>query len=116
MNGQDYQAPAASNTVEWLEVVALAELEEGSPSLHRVGTQQFVLIRRGDTVTATEPLCPHKFAPLQEGHVEAGCLVCPVHEAHFNLDSGVPREGDGWAGQLELFATEVRDGHVWVQA
>ncbi len=116
MNDQDYQVPAASTDVEWLDGGLLKDLEDGAPSLQRLGTKQCVLIRRGDTVVATEALCPHKFAPLQEGHLEDGCLVCPVHDAHFNLDSGTPREGDGWAGQLELFATEIRDGRVWVQA
>lgn len=70
-----------------------------------------LVVRDGDDVHGFDALCPHKFAPLQEGRLEDGCLVCPVHDAHFQMD-GTPRDGDSWAGQLPTHPTRIVAGQV----
>lgn len=98
--------------MQWHDVGAAAELPP--LSLQRVGTQQVIVVNQ-DPPKATTPLCPHKFAPLQEGHVEDGCIHCPVHDAAFCLDTGEPREGDGWAGQLDVYPAKLEAGRILVQ-
>lgn len=98
--------------MQWQEVGAAASLP--ALSVQRVGTKS-VLIVNQDRPRATTPLCPHKFAPLEEGHLEDGCLHCPVHDAAFHLDSGTPRDGDGWAGQLDVYPAKLEDGVIYVQ-
>lgn len=97
----------------WESATRIDDLPEAEPCAVRIGTRALVLVRHGDAVHAFDALCPHKFAPLQEGHVADGCLVCPVHDAHFQMD-GTPRDGDGWAGQLPTHATRVVEGRVEV--
>lgn len=99
-------------SVQWHEVGSPTDLP--TLSLQTAGTQQ-VLVINTEPPRATAPLCPHKFAPLEEGTLEENCLHCPVHDAAFHLDSGIPREGDGWAGQLQTFPARLRDGIIEVQ-
>jgi anthranilate 1,2-dioxygenase ferredoxin subunit len=98
--------------VQWHEVGIAAELPE--LSVQRVGTTGILIVNH-DPPRASTPLCPHKFAPLEEGHLEDGCLHCPVHDAAFKLESGEPRDGDGWAGELDMYPAKLEDGKIWVQ-
>lgn len=102
--------------VGWTDAVALDDLPDGRPTVVRVGTTPVLLARLGSTVHATEPVCPHKFADLSEGTVEDGCLRCPLHDAAFHLDTGLPRAGDEWAGRLPTLACRVERGRVLVRA
>lgn len=114
MNGSDFQGDGGSTDVAWHDAIQLDNLDEG---LHMVlvGTQQVLLVRRGDDVRATEPLCPHKFAMLADGELLDGCIKCPQHEAHFDPETGEPQEGEEWAGTLTVFPCRVADGVVQVQ-
>ncbi len=98
----------------WTDAAALDDLPKARPTVVRVGTTHVLLVRRGGAVHATEPLCPHKFAALEEGTVEDGCLRCPVHDAAFHLDTGEPRDGDAWAGRLQTYPVRVEAGRVHV--
>ena len=99
----------------WHDALALAALAPETPTLHRIGTTHVVLVRQGDAVHAFDAVCPHKFSPMQDGTLEGACIVCPVHDAHFQLTDGVPREGDGWAGTLPVYEARVMDGTVQVR-
>lgn len=98
----------------WTPAASLEELPDGSPHAVRLGTKALVLLRRGDSVHAFDALCPHKFAPLSEGHLEGDCLACPVHDAHFHMD-GTPRDGDSWAGTLRTYPVRIEGGNVAVK-
>ena len=97
----------------WHPVCGLDQIPEGI-SPHRVGTQAMLLVRDGDAVHAIDAVCPHKFGPLEDGDVQDGCIVCPLHDAGFRLDDGAPRPGDEWGGRLPVHRTQVRDGTVFV--
>ncbi len=99
---------------EWTEALGLDELPDGSPHAVRVGTTRVLFVRQAEAVHAFEAVCPHKFADLAEGHLEDGCLHCPMHDAAFHMD-GTPRAGDEWAGNLSLYPCRVEEGRVLVQ-
>lgn len=93
--------------VVWTRACTVDELQEAAVTPLRVGTTALVAVRAGDDVHVFDALCPHKFGPLSEGHVEDGCLHCPVHDAAFHLESGHPREGEGWAGTLRRYPARI---------
>ncbi len=93
----------------------LSAFEEDTPTAVRAGMKALVLVRSGDSVRAVDALCPHKFGPLQDGTIENGCIVCPIHDAHFSCQDGSPRAGDEWAGTLETFPCFVEEGAVFVE-
>lgn len=63
------------------------------------------IFRHGDEYFAIDNLCPHRQAALSLGEVEDGVVVCPYHQARFDL-----RTGKGLPGphQADLTSYPVR--------
>ena len=53
-----------------------------------IGDTPIVLIRAGGAVHAYAGKCPHAGAPLEEGAVCRGRIVCPWHKAEFAVGDG----------------------------
>ncbi len=100
-------------TLESIEDGGYAEAEgvvHGDP-------ESLILYRRGQQVHAWLNVCPHagrrldwapgKFLKSKEGH-----LVCAVHGATFEPDTGHCIVGPCRGDRLRAVAVEVRDGHV----
>ncbi len=84
---------------EWTDAADVSEVEEGR--LHRVDVQDqpVVLVRQGDRVYAIGATCSHYGAPLEEGMVQDGCLVCPWHASRFRLEDGSVARGPATVAQ-----------------
>ena len=56
-----------------------------------VGGREVAVFRtRGGDLFATQARCPHKGAPLADGLVGDGKIVCPFHAYAFELRTGEP--------------------------
>ena len=42
----------------------------------------------GGSFYAVEDVCTHDGAPLDQGHLEGKCVVCPRHGATFDVETG----------------------------
>lgn len=73
----------------FIRVAASDELREGAPMVREVFETEVLLIRTGGTVRAYGHRCTHLGAPLSEGVCANGVLVCPWHNARFDLETGV---------------------------
>ena len=73
---------------EYVKVAKKSELPEGQPVAVEAQGTPIALFRVDDQVYALKDLCTHEEAPLSEGEVENGEVVCPWHGATFKLDSG----------------------------
>ncbi|HEX7749621.1 MAG TPA: FAD-dependent oxidoreductase [Bordetella sp.] len=71
-----------------LKVARFSELEDGRPLRVKVEKENVLLIRDGDAVHAYAADCPHAGAPLEEGAVCHGHIVCPWHKGIFALATG----------------------------
>ena len=60
--------------------LALAALAEGAITKAMLGETAIIVIRMGDGVHALEATCPHAGAPLEQGAVCNGRLICPWHK------------------------------------
>ena len=102
-------------TLESIEDGGYAEVEatvDGDP-------ESLILHRRGDAVHAWLNVCPHagrrldwapgKFLKSKDGH-----LVCAVHGASFEPETGHCIAGPCRGDRLRAVAVEVRDGQVWL--
>jgi apoptosis-inducing factor 3 len=70
------------------KVARLSDLADNSMKRVEVDGTPVLLIRRGDTVRAYGADCPHAGAPLEQGALCNGRLVCPWHKGTFDIDSG----------------------------
>lgn len=99
---------------QWVDVFAFDELEEDIPQGVFAGEHYVVLFRIGDAVYATAGFCTHEVADLCDGYVEGDIIECPLHQARFHIPTGkvlcAPADTD-----LAVYATENRDGRVFVQ-
>ncbi|HTJ92768.1 MAG TPA: FAD-dependent oxidoreductase [Pararobbsia sp.] len=92
----------------------LQDLREGSITrFEREHEEAIVLIRIRDRVVALSATCPHAGAPLEEGAICHGRLVCPWHKATFDLESGALLEPPALEG-LRRFPVEIRDDMIHV--
>ncbi|WP_410953039.1 FAD-dependent oxidoreductase [Pseudomonas sp. S1(2024)] len=94
-------------------VARLAQLDEHRPLRVQAGSEEIILIRQGDQVHAYQGNCPHEGAPLNEGVVCGGLLVCPWHKAAFAVDEGAVCEPPALA-DLRRYKTWVKGDEVWV--
>ena len=77
-----------------------ADLEIGKSAIIEVGDKEIALFNYKGNFYAIDNTCPHRGAPLGEGRIEEGILICPNHEWRFELKSG-------WCPQNPELSTEV---------
>jgi apoptosis-inducing factor 3 len=72
-----------------------------------------LLVRQGDAVHAFTADCPHAGAPLEEGSICNGRIVCPWHKGTFEISDGSLVEPPPLKG-LTRYPTTIKDGDVFV--
>lgn len=86
-----------------------AGLPEDEPTQRTAGTVPVVVVRSGDDVHVLSDTCPHLAAPMSDGELTDGALVCPWHGSTFRLGDGAVVHGPATA-PLPCFETRVVDG------
>ncbi len=66
----------------------VGEVAEGVPTRARLGVNNLVLIRIGETIHALHDQCAHAGGPLSGGRLVDGCVECPWHGSRFRLADG----------------------------
>ncbi|KLO27882.1 (2Fe-2S)-binding protein [Mycolicibacter heraklionensis] len=97
---------------DWTPVLPEAELPAGK-KLKRVEVDGVgvVLCRDGDNVSAFAGLCPHLAAPMEDGWLDRGRVVCPWHGSQFDVQTGAVVRGPA-AAPLPRYQARVQDGMV----
>lgn len=85
--------------------------DEGEVKEMKAGRRKFCVARVDGEIRVLDNLCPHKDAPLGEGFVEKGRLVCPWHEWAFDLETGEQHKGKA---RVRVFPASVEDGQLLV--
>ncbi len=98
-----------------LRVARLRDLRDGGVTRREIDGTGIVLIRNGGDVSAFGGNCPHAGAPLEEGAVCNGRLICPWHKAAFRVGDGAVLEPPALHG-LEQYPISVDGDDVLVAA
>ncbi|MGZ9706097.1 FAD-dependent oxidoreductase [Pseudomonas sp. GNP013] len=97
-----------------LRIVArLINLPENRAVRVQTAAHPLLLVRIGDQVRAFQADCPHAGAPLEDGVICNGHLICPWHKAAFAVDSGAVMEPPALVG-LRQYPVQVHAGVVSV--
>jgi len=99
--------------VSYQSVVEINALAQQQPVPFSVGDTEIILIREGEEVRAFQAKCPHAGAPLAEGAICDGRLVCPWHKAAFQLQDGKMCEPLALAN-LQRYPVRIEQGKVLV--
>jgi NADPH-dependent 2,4-dienoyl-CoA reductase/sulfur reductase-like enzyme/nitrite reductase/ring-hydroxylating ferredoxin subunit len=94
-------------------VANLADLRSDRGLQVKFGEIQALLVLHGDEVRAFQAFCPHAGAPLADGAICQGHLICPWHKAEFALDDGHLCEPPA-LDALIRYPTQVINGEVHV--
>ena len=74
---------------EWVRIGGVAELPpEGRTKEFLAGGRPLCVARIAGELAALENECPHRGAPLSEGTIEDGRIVCPWHAWSFDPKTG----------------------------
>lgn len=99
---------------EWTVAAEITEVRVGELTGGDANGVPIVLTRlAGGSVVAMADRCTHRGAPLHEGELVDGCIVCPWHQSEFDVDGAVLR-GPATRPQL-VYETTERDGQVLVR-
>lgn len=88
----------------------------------RMFSTSFVLWRDAEGIAhALLDRCAHRNAPLSEGYVEDGCVVCPYHGWNYDGSGActkIPSLAEGrplpQSAKVPNFAVCEQDGYVWI--
>jgi NADPH-dependent 2,4-dienoyl-CoA reductase/sulfur reductase-like enzyme/nitrite reductase/ring-hydroxylating ferredoxin subunit len=96
------------------QVARFADLPLDRATQIKIGDTKIALIRFDDQIRAYQGECPHAGAPLAEGAICNGKLICPWHKAAFAVADGQLCEPPA-LDSLQRYPARVVDGHVVVE-
>ncbi|SDW71159.1 Ferredoxin subunit of nitrite reductase or a ring-hydroxylating dioxygenase [Marininema mesophilum] len=99
---------------EWILGGTVAELEGAGAKVIKGKGHGIALFFHEGNVYAVDNRCPHMGFPLHKGSLKDCILTCEWHHARFDLTGGGCL--DPWADNVTTYATEVREGEVWVHS
>lgn len=71
-----------------IRIANKADLPPGKAAAFEVEGVRLAVFNVDGTFYAIDDTCPHAGAPLSEGTIEGGKVICPWHEAAFDLKTG----------------------------
>ncbi|MGI4815830.1 MAG: FAD-dependent oxidoreductase [Janthinobacterium lividum] len=95
------------------QTVRFADLSETRAQRVVVAGKPILLVRSGAQVHGFSADCPHAGAPLEDGALCNGRIVCPWHKGTFEISDGALVEPPALKG-LDRYPVFIEDGSVWV--
>jgi nitrite reductase/ring-hydroxylating ferredoxin subunit len=102
-------------TDEWTSVLPVNKLNGKPVRVEVDGVGLVVCQTEPGTISAFGEFCPHLAAPMADGWVDRGCLVCPWHGSWFATESGDVVRGPA-AAPLPRYQARVVDGMIEVRS
>ena len=99
--------------MSYQNAIVLQDLPQLKPVRVPIGEQEILLIRQDDEIKAYQAKCPHSGAPLEQGAIRDGYLVCPWHKANFAISDGSLCEPLALS-DLQRYPVRVENGMVQV--
>ena len=74
--------------MKYVKVMSEEDLPIGKSAIISAGEDEIALFNYKGKYYAVTNKCPHRGAPLGEGRIEEGIVICPNHEWRFKLENG----------------------------
>ncbi|WP_418276429.1 Rieske (2Fe-2S) protein [Isoptericola jiangsuensis] len=101
---------AADPTATVHRLAAVDQIPVGEARTFAVDGEQVAVFRlRDGTVRGLSAVCSHRGGPLADGQFDARVVICPLHLAAFDLDTGCSTTG---AAPVRRFDVAVEGADV----
>ena len=97
----------------WIDVGVIAEMKFAPGFPVMVEGKWIALFRLDDGYTAIDNVCPHASAPLCDGTVLDGKVVCYLHLWEFDLRTGMCDVGEQWS--VQHYPTRVVEDRLEIE-
>ena len=74
-----------------------------------------LISRIGGRFSAIDAICSHAGGRLEDGELKDGCVICPIHEAVFDLASGKASPATSWATDLQSYSVTIFGGDLYAE-
>ena len=98
----------------WYPICALFDVPPGSCAHGDAGGEDVLVVNLDGELYAMSNICTHEYAELSEGELEGDELVCPLHQARFDVRTGEALTPPAYEG-LATFAVRVVSDNVEVE-
>ena len=99
----------------FVKVARLSEIGEGRLKTVDADGDDVCLINSGGKIYAIQEYCTHEEGPLHEGHLEGDEVVCPWHQARFDIKTGKVSPETDWAPRdVKIYRVKVEGDDVFV--
>lgn len=112
--GTDMSGPRLAART-WTAVLPEELLGDGALCRVEADGVGVVLGRDGHSVIAIGQYCPHLGAPMADGWLDRGRVVCPWHGSQFDTSTGAVVRGPASA-PLPCYQTRINNGYIEVRA
>ncbi len=85
--------PEATPSSGYRRVCTTTDIPEGTMSKLDLGDREVMIANVGGRFYASETWCTHQRSDLSMGLLSDKVVMCPLHQARFNLDNGKVLEG-----------------------
>lgn len=96
------------------KIATLNDIEDGQMQIASAGEAKILLARVEDQVYATSLRCTHSGAALTQGVLHENRVVCPWHNACFDLHTGEQTQPPG-LDNLASFPVEIQGEDIYVE-
>lgn len=98
---------------QWVDVGAIADMKFTPGAPVKIGTHWIAIFRDGSAWRAIDNNCPHASAPLCDGAVLDGKVVCYLHCWEFDLKTGACDVGPQW--NVKTWPVREVDGRLQIE-
>jgi len=98
--------------MSWVDVGAIADLKFTPGAPVKLGDRWIAIFKVNGTWRAIDNACPHASAPLCDGTVLDGKVVCYLHCWEFDLTTGACDVGERW--NVATYPVREDNGRLFV--
>lgn len=102
----------SADSKEFQTVARVGEIPEGEGRAFELDGKMIAVFLADGEYRAIDDCCPHQGAPLCDGLVEDGAVVCSWHGWKFSLEDG--RHLEGTRARVETYAVRVLGDEIQV--
>jgi nitrite reductase/ring-hydroxylating ferredoxin subunit len=78
----------AATMHDYTDAIGAIEVPEGECASVTINGREVAVINANGVFHAIDDECPHQGAPLSDGIVDAGLIICPLHHWEFDYETG----------------------------